>query len=86
MGRRGELGNDGLLEIAETCLTLPLEIVADRTTDPFLDHMIAIDERDLEALREAPTHCRFAGAGQSDECDRHAVLRTPRVNARRYGR
>ena len=42
-----------------------------------LDHMIAVDEGKLQALRKAPAHCGFAGAGQADECDRHAVLRTP---------
>lgn len=86
VGRRSEFGNDSLFEVPEAGFPFPLEVVADRAADPLLDHVIAIDEGDFKTLREAPAHCRFAGAGQSDECDRHAVLRTPRVTARRYGR
>jgi hypothetical protein len=38
-------------------------------------------------LGKASAHRGFSGAGEADECDRHAVLRTPaRFSARRYGR
>jgi hypothetical protein len=36
--------------------------------------MVAVDERELQALRQAPANRGFAGAGQADQCDRHAVL------------
>jgi len=41
-----------------------------------LDHMIGVDEREAQPHPQAPAHCGFSGAGQADECDRHARLAT----------
>ena len=78
--------DDRLLDIPETGFALALEEVTDGTADPLLDHVIAVDEGKLKALRKAPANRGFAGAGQADECDRHAKLRTLRVSAQRCGR
>lgn len=73
VGRGCEFSYHVLLDIAKACLAFALEKLADRAADALFDQKIAVDERKLQALREAPPDCRLAGAGQPDECDCHAL-------------
>lgn len=77
VGLGGQVGDGGLLEVAEGDFALPLEVIADRAADALLDHVVGIDEGKVQACAQAPAHCGLSGAGQPDECDRHAVAATP---------
>lgn len=77
LGIGGQVGDHGLFEIPKGYFTFALEVIADRAAYALLDHMIGVDERKVQPHPQAPAHCGFSGAGQADECDRHAVAATP---------
>lgn len=62
-----ELVDDRLLDIAESIFPLPLEVRADGATDPLLNHMVGIKERQLQPPGELPPDGGFTGAGQADQ-------------------
>ena len=86
VGRRRELADHRLLDVAKAFFAFAFEEVADRAADALFDHVVAVGERKLQALRQTAADCRLAGAGQSNECDRHALATSRRVSARRCGR
>ncbi len=72
-----QLGDHLLLEVAEGGFTFALEVIADRAADALLDLVVGVDEGKIEPKPQPPAHRGLSGAGQSDECDGHAVAATP---------
>ena len=61
-----QLGEGVLLDIAEGCLAMLLEIGADRPADAVLDLMVAVDEAPAELAGELPSDGGLAAAGHAD--------------------
>ena len=59
----GQIGNGLLLDIPKSVFALAIEKFTDRTADTQLDNLISVDEWELQALTQAPSHCGFSGAG-----------------------
>ena len=84
---RSQIGNRLLFDVPKSDFAFTIEKFANRAADAVLDNLVCVDERELQALTQAPSYCGFSGAGQTDECDRHAGRLTLRaISARRCGR
>ena len=55
------------LDIAETRLAFPLEVVTDGTAEPLLNDVVGVAKRQLQPSGELPPDGGFTGAGEADE-------------------
>ena len=60
---RRQISNGLLLDIPKSVFALAIEKFTNRTADTLLDNLIGVDEWELQALTQAPSHCGFSGAG-----------------------
>jgi hypothetical protein len=68
-----KLADDAALQLAERGLAVIGEELPDRASGPLLDDMVAVDERQPEALGEQVPHGRFTRPHEADENDHGAV-------------
>ena len=58
-----------LLDVAEGCLTVRVEVLADWHGNPALDLVITVDKPQSQLPRQVAPNCGFATAGHADQAD-----------------
>src|SRR5262249_45177186 len=84
--RAQEAGDDLALALPEVRLAVVLEDVGDGLASGALNLFVSVQERQIEACRQAAPHCRFAAAGHSHKHDRaRAKVGADRADSGRLG-
>ena len=79
IGEGSQLGQHGLLAVAEARFALDLEDRRNRHAELALELRIRVDERLAESPRELPSERRLAGARQSDQVKIAPMQMHPRI-------